>query len=139
MSRKANCWDNSPSESFFATLKKELGSIFISFEASQVALEKYIDWYNTTRRHSFNSGKSPIEKELAAYTRMAASMWPPKADQVQGASTTSAVRNSTSLAASFTWQASIGLLVRIHQLISSGESSAHQWGDALAPKADCVP
>jgi transposase InsO family protein len=72
MSRKANCWDNSPSESFFATLKKELGSTFISFEAGQFALKKYIDWYNTTRRHSFNSGMSPIKKELAAYTRIAA-------------------------------------------------------------------
>ena len=72
MSRKANCWDNSPSESFFATLKKELGSTFISFEAGQFALKKYIDWYNTTRRHSFNSGMSPIKKELAAYTCIAA-------------------------------------------------------------------
>jgi hypothetical protein len=34
--------------------------------------QQYIDWYNATRRHSFNSGMSPIKKELAAYTRIAA-------------------------------------------------------------------
>jgi putative transposase len=72
MSRKGNCWDNAPSESFFATLKKELGSLFISFEAAQAALETYIDWYNTNRRHSFNRGASPIQKEVAKHIQMVA-------------------------------------------------------------------
>lgn len=63
MSRKDNCWDNAPSESFFAALKKELGSIFI---------ERYIDWYNTTRRHSFNNGLSPIKKELVSHMKLVA-------------------------------------------------------------------
>lgn len=72
MSRKGNCWDNAPSESFFATLKKELGSIFISFEAAEFATSRYIDWYNTTRRHSFNTGLSPIKKELVAHMKLVA-------------------------------------------------------------------
>jgi putative transposase len=72
MSRKGNCWDNAPSESFFATLKKELGALFISFEAAKVAIAQYIEWYNVTRRHSFNGGLSPVKKELATYMQMVA-------------------------------------------------------------------
>jgi putative transposase len=64
MSRKGNCWDNAPAESFFATLKRELGETFISFEAAQQALQGYFDWYNGARRHSHNNGMSPIRKEL---------------------------------------------------------------------------
>ena len=65
MSRKGNCWDNAPSESFFATLKRELGETFISPEAARAALSRYFEWYNAARRHSHNIGLSPINKEIA--------------------------------------------------------------------------
>ena len=32
MSRKGNCWDNAPTESFFATLKKEIGDLKLCHE-----------------------------------------------------------------------------------------------------------
>jgi transposase InsO family protein len=55
MSRKGNCWDNAPMESFFATLKKELGhhEAYATREAARVSLFDYIEVsYNRERRHS---------------------------------------------------------------------------------------
>jgi putative transposase len=51
MSRRGNCWDNAPMESFFSTLKSELGEqLSASRAAVQSALFKYIErFYN---RHS---------------------------------------------------------------------------------------
>jgi putative transposase len=72
MSRKGNCWDNAVAESFFATLKRELGETFISFDVAQAALTRYFNWYNCQRRHSHNHGLSPIKKELAICMRMVA-------------------------------------------------------------------
>jgi transposase InsO family protein len=55
MSRKGNCWDNAPSESFFKTLKWEL-PIFKSKHSKQEVRTKvfeYIEiYYNRRRRHS---------------------------------------------------------------------------------------
>jgi hypothetical protein len=82
MSSKGNCWDNAPSESFFATLKKELGANFISYEAADFALRRYIDWYNASRRHSFNEGLSSIKKEIVHYTQVVRSLWTRKSDQL---------------------------------------------------------
>ena len=65
MSRKGNCWDNAVAESFFATIKRELGAVFESFSEAAREIEKYIRWYNTERRHSHNRGISPIRAELA--------------------------------------------------------------------------
>jgi putative transposase len=72
MSRTGNCWDNAPSESFFATLKRELGEVFISFNAAQKAIHDYMQWYNEVRRHSHNEGISPLKKELVTYNQMVA-------------------------------------------------------------------
>jgi putative transposase len=72
MSRTGNCWDNAPSESFFATLKRELGETFISFDAAQKAISEYIQWYNDVRRHSHNDGISPLKKELVMYNQIVA-------------------------------------------------------------------
>ena len=69
MSRKGNCWDNAPVESFFATLKKELvhKEQFDSMQQAKSALFEYIEvFYNRKRRHSAPGFKSPqaFEKSL---------------------------------------------------------------------------
>lgn len=66
MSRRGNCWDNAPSESFFATLKKEL--IYPLGECTKFQVEKelfeYIEaYYNTVRLHSYLGYLSPLEFE----------------------------------------------------------------------------
>jgi transposase InsO family protein len=68
MSRRANCWDNAPMESFFASLRKELtrGEIFASREEARARIFEYIEvFYNRVRRHSSLGYKSPIEYERA--------------------------------------------------------------------------
>jgi transposase InsO family protein len=68
MSRRANCWDNAPMESFFASLKKELtrGEMFATREEARASIFEYIEvFYNRVRRHSSPGYKSPIEYERA--------------------------------------------------------------------------
>ena len=55
MSRRGNCWDNAPTESFFASLKKEMvyRTHFTSREQARSAVFNWIEvWYNRKRRHS---------------------------------------------------------------------------------------
>lgn len=69
MSRQANCWDNAPAESFFATLKKELvhHETYATREAARVSLFDYIEvFYNRERRHSALGDVSPAAFEEAA-------------------------------------------------------------------------
>jgi putative transposase len=69
MSRRANCWDNAPMESFFASLKKELtrGEIFTTREEARSSLFEYIEvFYDRIRRHSSLGYKSPAEYERAS-------------------------------------------------------------------------
>ncbi len=67
MSRKGNCWDNAPIESFFSTLKIELGDRFSSRTAARTALFDYIEvFYNRRRMHSSLEHQSPVEFEQAA-------------------------------------------------------------------------
>ena len=66
MSRKANCWDNAPMESFFHSLKVELvhRSSFHTRQEAKTALFEYIEvFYNRQRRHSTINYKSPEEFE----------------------------------------------------------------------------
>jgi len=52
MSRRGNCWDNSPQESFFGHMKDELADLIsgcISFEAVSALLDDWIDYYNNDR------------------------------------------------------------------------------------------
>jgi len=64
MSRKGNCWDNAVVESFFATLKVELGSSFNSIEAARKALFHYIEiFYNRKRLHTSLGSISPAQAE----------------------------------------------------------------------------
>jgi putative transposase len=68
MSRRANCWDNSPIESFFAGLKKELvrGESYATRAVARASLFEDIEmFYNRIRRHSSLGYKSPVEYERA--------------------------------------------------------------------------
>ena len=62
MSRKGNCWDNAPTESFFATLKRELvhRRRFATRQEAKTAVFAWIEtWYNRKRRHSTLGYLSP--------------------------------------------------------------------------------
>jgi putative transposase len=66
MSRRADCWDNAPMESFFASLKKELvhGARFATRAEARAAIFEYIEvFYNGQRRHSSLGYVSPAEYE----------------------------------------------------------------------------
>ena len=55
MSRKGNCYDNAPVESFWGTLKEELiyHRRFRTRAEAQAAIQEYIEvFYNRMRRHS---------------------------------------------------------------------------------------
>ena len=62
MSRKGNCWDNAPTESFFNSLKNERvhGTRYETRDAAKADIFEYIElFYNRKRRHSALHGKSP--------------------------------------------------------------------------------
>jgi putative transposase len=68
MSRRGDCYDNAVMESFFATVKIELGEHFDSHGEAKMELFDYIEvFYNHRRRHSTLGQISP-----AAYERLAA-------------------------------------------------------------------
>ena len=71
MSRRGNCWDNAPVESFFGTLKQELVNRchFATRDVARREVFKYIEaWYNRQRRHSSLGYLSPAEFEQRALT-----------------------------------------------------------------------
>lgn len=66
MSRRGNCWDNAPAESFFGTLKTELiyHADFKTREEAKRAIFEHIEvFYNRIRLHSSNDYASPMEFE----------------------------------------------------------------------------
>ena len=66
MSRRGDCWDNAVAESFWGTLKNELGDgqDFYNRAEAQTAVFEYIeDFYNGRRRHSAINYRSPREHE----------------------------------------------------------------------------
>ena len=68
MSRKGDCWDNAPAESFFATLKRELihqRNFRTRAEAKSAIFEFIESWYNRERLHSSLGYMSPVEFEAA--------------------------------------------------------------------------
>ncbi|MEG0593012.1 MAG: IS3 family transposase [Coprobacillus sp.] len=65
MSRKGNCLDNSPMENFFGKMKNEM---FYGFEYSfksldelKIAMEEYIEYYNTQRITTKLKGFTPVQ------------------------------------------------------------------------------
>jgi putative transposase len=66
MSRRANCWDNAPMESFFASLKKELvhHEDYATRDQARASIFEYIEaFYNRVRRHSALGHVAPAEYE----------------------------------------------------------------------------
>jgi putative transposase len=64
MSRKGNCWDNAPTESFFNSLKNErvFGTRYVTRDEARADLFDYIEvFYNRSRRHSTLGYKSPVQ------------------------------------------------------------------------------
>jgi putative transposase len=64
MSRKGNCWDNAPTESFFNSLKNERvhGTRYDTHDAARADLFDYIEvFYNRSRRHSALGYQSPTQ------------------------------------------------------------------------------
>ena len=66
MSRRGNCYDNAPVESFFASLKREMVHRyrFATREEARAAVFRWIEiWYNRKRRHSALGYISPDQFE----------------------------------------------------------------------------
>jgi transposase InsO family protein len=75
MSRRGNCLDNAAMESWFSTLKFELGEDFESIHLAKEQLFDYIEvFYNQQRRHSSIDYVSPArhERERRAAVQLAA-------------------------------------------------------------------
>lgn len=66
MSRRGNCWDNAPVESFFASLKTELvhHEDYATRDEAKASIFEYIEaFYNRVRRHSSLGYVAPAEYE----------------------------------------------------------------------------
>ena len=64
MSRRGNCWDNAPQESFFGHMKDEIGSAMAqitSFEEAKALIDDWIDYYNNDRGQWLLAKLSPNE------------------------------------------------------------------------------
>ena len=67
MSRRGQCWDNAPNESWFGSLKQEPGLgkwYLVNLKEVEDAVIDWIEnWYNPIRRHSKLDYCSPVEFE----------------------------------------------------------------------------
>jgi putative transposase len=68
MSRKGDCWDNAPMESFFGSLKAELDDgPFETRQAARITLFGFLEgFYNRERLHSAIGYVTPNRKEQIA-------------------------------------------------------------------------
>ncbi len=73
MSRKGNCWDNSPTERFFRSLKHEQLNYekFRTQEAAKLSVIDYLAFYNGSRTHSTLGYQSPLQFEREFYRNAA--------------------------------------------------------------------
>ena len=75
MSRTGNCWDNAVAESFFATLKTELGArvAWPTRAAAHRDVAEFIDrWYNHRRRHAALNYQTPVAYDRTLATLLTA-------------------------------------------------------------------
>ena len=74
MSRKGDCWDNAPTESFFGSLKQELvfrEHYYSRFQARQSIFEYIECYYNRRRLHSTLGYMSPANYETTYFKLVA--------------------------------------------------------------------
>lgn len=65
MSRRGNCWDNAPQESYFGHMKDELHlKECLDYDELKAEIDDYIDYYNN-HRYQWDLGKrSPVEYRI---------------------------------------------------------------------------
>lgn len=70
MSRRGNCWDNAPQESFFGHMKDDLPDLgaYDTFFEIQVLIDDYMDYYNNERYQWDLAKLSPNEYEVYVRT-----------------------------------------------------------------------
>ena len=64
MSRRGNCWDNAPQESFFGHMKDEIGNMIAQaadFESVKAIIDDWMDYYNNDRGQWLLAKLSPNE------------------------------------------------------------------------------
>lgn len=64
MSRRGNCWDNAPQESFFGHMKDEIGEDVrrcSSYDEIRSVIDDWIDYYNNERYQWDLAKLSPVE------------------------------------------------------------------------------
>lgn len=62
MSRRGNCWDNAPQESFHAVLKTEMDlTKYRTYESLALGINDYIAYYNYDRGQEGLNWKTPYE------------------------------------------------------------------------------
>ncbi len=68
MSRRGNCWDNSPMERFFRSYKTEWmpETYYLSYREAEQDIAAYMRYYNHQRGHSYNDYLSPATAENVA-------------------------------------------------------------------------
>jgi len=73
MSRKGNCWDNSPTERVFRSLKHEQlnDEKFASRDQAKLSVIDYLAFYNGRRSHSKLGYQTPLEFEQEFYSKAA--------------------------------------------------------------------
>lgn len=71
MSRKGTCLDNSPMENFFGIMKQEMyyGKVYRSFKDLEVAIRKYIHYYNNKRIKQKLNWLSPVDYRIKYETK----------------------------------------------------------------------
>ncbi|NOS73951.1 MAG: IS3 family transposase [Methyloglobulus sp.] len=71
MSRKGNCWDNSPTERFFRSLKHEQLNYekFRTKVSAKLSIIDYLAFYNGKRSHSKLGYQSPLQYERDFYRK----------------------------------------------------------------------
>ena len=73
MSRKGNCWDNAPAESFFHTLKVEhiFGQKFLTRDEAKASIFEWIEvFYNRKRIHSTIGYNTPEDFERSFFEKV---------------------------------------------------------------------